>query len=94
MKTIFLQLTEEEFQEHITIALQKALEKLTPENHEVAYITRKEAAALLHVSLPTLNKYTKTGKLKSFKINGRVLCRREDIDAALTSVEPLKYSRG
>jgi excisionase family DNA binding protein len=94
MKTIFIQLSEEELQEQIMIAVQKALEKFTPKNHEVAYITRKEAAALLHVSLPTLHEYTKTGKLKSLRIHGRVLYSREDIDSALTSVETLKYRRG
>ena len=93
MKTIFIQLSEEEFQEHITIAVQKALENIVPLKQETEYLTRKEAASQLRITLPTLNKYTKGGNLKGYKINGRVLYRKEDIQSALTSVEPLKYSR-
>ena len=59
----------------------------------VKYLTRKEVATKLHISLPTLNEYTKSGKLKAYRINGRVLYRNDEIESALTSVEPLKYRR-
>ena len=93
MKGIIIPLTEEEFQAHLDAAIRSALENFTPQNEKVEYLTRKDVAAKLHISLPTLNEYSKTGKLKAYRINGRVLYRNDEIDAALTSVEPLKYRR-
>ncbi|MBO7557332.1 MAG: helix-turn-helix domain-containing protein [Bacteroidaceae bacterium] len=56
----------------------KQLEK----EKEPRFYSRKEAAKLLHVSLPTLNEYTKQGRLKSRRINGRVLYDANEIDNA------------
>ncbi len=50
---------------------------------EPRFYTRKEAAELLHVTLPTLNEYTKQGRLKSRRINGRVLYDANEIDNAV-----------
>jgi len=47
------------------------------------YLTRTEVAKLLHISLPTLSDWTKTGRLKSYRIGSRVLYKREEIDAGL-----------
>ncbi len=94
MKGIIIQITEEEFQAKLTAAISKALEQYTPPTNDVGiYRTRKEVAEKLHISLPTLNEYTKSGKLRAYRINGRVLYREQDIEAALTSIEPLKYKR-
>ncbi len=57
----------------------KQLEK----EKEPRFYTRKEAAELLHVTLPTLNEYTKQGRLKSKHINGRVLYDANEIDSAV-----------
>ncbi len=32
------------------------------------YLNRKQAAAVLHISLTTLTEYTKTGKIKGYRI--------------------------
>ena len=56
----------------------KQLEK----EKEPRFYTRKEVAKLLHVSLPTLNEYTKQGRLKSKRINRRVLYDANEIDSA------------
>ncbi|MBT3385984.1 MAG: helix-turn-helix domain-containing protein [Prolixibacteraceae bacterium] len=93
MKGIIIPLTEEEFQAHLTAAVLIALENFIPKNKGIEYLTRKEVATKLHISLPTLNEYTKSGKLKAYRINGRVLYRNDEIESALTSVEPLKYRR-
>ena len=57
----------------------KQLEK----EKEPRFYSRKEAAELLHVTLPTLNEYTKQGRLKSKRINGRVLYDANEIDSAV-----------
>lgn len=93
MKGIIITISEEEFQEQLTLAILKALENFSPKKEEIKYLTRKEVSEKLHISLVTLNVYTKTGRLPACRINGRVLYREDAIDAALTSVEPLKYGR-
>ena len=93
MKGIIIPLTEEEFQEHLASAIEKALKNLVPKKAEIEYLTRKETSQRLHISLPTLNEYTKSGKLKAYRISGRVLYRKDDINSALTEVQPLKYRR-
>lgn len=47
------------------------------------YWTRKKVAEELNITLPTLRKWTKTGKVKGHKIEGRVYYKPEDIDMAL-----------
>jgi len=46
-------------------------------------LDRKEAAALLKISLPTLLKRVNDGTIKSTKIGRRVLFHRAEIDAIL-----------
>lgn len=93
MNGIIIQITPEEFQDLIDSAVDKALQKFTPGDAEVEYLTRNEVSERIHVSLPTLNEYTKTGRILSCRIKGRVLYRKQDVDAALTVTEPLKYCR-
>ena len=53
--------------------------------------TRKETAAKLNVSLPTLNEYTKRGLIEGYRFGVRVMYTQRDIDAALTK---MNYGRG
>ena len=46
----------------------------------VKYITRKETASHLKISLPTLQEWTKLGILKSIKIGNRVLYRSDIVE--------------
>lgn len=45
--------------------------------------TRKETAEFLKVSLPTLHIWSKTGKLKFYRIGNRVLYKKNEIMNAL-----------
>jgi excisionase family DNA binding protein len=47
------------------------------------YLTRKETADLLNVSLPTLNAYTKTGKINACRFGVRVLYRESEIHSQM-----------
>jgi len=44
------------------------------------YITRKEVAKLLRISLPTLHDWTKTSVLPSYKMQSRVLYKRSEVE--------------
>ena len=93
MKGIIIPYTEEEFDARLEAILQKVLENYVPVQKETNYFTRKEVAKKLHISLPTLNEYTKSGNLKGYRIMGRILYKIDEVDSALTSIEPLKYRR-
>lgn len=94
MKGVIISLTEEEFEARLEAAIQKALENYSPERAEIIYKTRPEAAKKLRVSLPTLNLLTKKGIINGYRLNGRILYRDDELDGALTAVQPIKYRRG
>lgn len=57
------------------------------------YATREEVAKLLHITLPTLNQLTKSGKLTALRIGGRVLYDLKSIEDSLTQIVTNKYKR-
>ena len=50
------------------------------------YLTRKETANQLNVSLPTLNQYTKRGLITGFRFGVRVMYKQTNIEAALIKI--------
>ncbi len=56
------------------------------------YITRKEAAAMLHLSLNTLDTYSQEGKLKAYRIGNRILYKAGEINEALRLMKPSKIT--
>lgn len=50
------------------------------------YLTRKEVAVMLRVSLPTLHVYTKLGWLKAYRIGKRVLYRENEVKQGLDTL--------
>lgn len=65
--------------------LDEKLSNLQPANKQkpAKYLTRKETAAKLRVSLPTLADWTRIGILKSKRIGSRILYLSTDVDAAI-----------
>lgn len=59
----------------------------------VRYLSRREAADALHVTLPTLAQWTKTGKIKAHRIGRRVLYRADDLQSALSPIVTKKAVR-
>ena len=55
------------------------------------YLTRKETAEQLNVSLPTLNQYTKRNLITGYRFGVRVMYKTTDIEAALKN---MNYGRG
>lgn len=61
---------------------------------QTGFITRKEAAKLLKISLPTLHEWTKLGWLQSYRIGTRILYKQQEIEASLHKVGSLKFKKG
>ena len=55
------------------------------------YLTRKETARQLNVSLPTLNEYTKRNLITGYRFGVRVMYKQSDIEASLKN---MNYGRG
>lgn len=53
-------------------------------NSQPEYLTRKQTAERLHLSLTTLDSYTKLGILTAHKIGHRVLYRAAEINDSLS----------
>jgi len=65
----------------------------TAQNHS-KFISRLEVAKLLRISLPTLNEWTKLGRLLSYKMGNRVLYNAQEVENALCNVTAYKYKKG
>jgi len=57
------------------------------------FISRSEAAKLLKITLPTLNEWTKLGRLKSYKIGNRVLYKLDEVIEAVKSTSNNKHKK-
>ena len=58
-----------------------------PQTQESDLISRDEVCKILHFNKTTLNKHTRSGRLKSYSIGNRVLYKRSEV---LEAVTPLK----
>lgn len=59
----------------------------TPPPPQTEFITRKQTAQILRVSLPTINDWTKTGKIKGYRIGSRVRYKRNEIENSLLQIK-------
>ena len=88
-KAVLIQYGNQEFQDIIKKSLLEAIEGLNlfsksqPEK-EKQILTRKETAAMLNISLPTLHAYTMQGKIKSFRLGYSVRYRLQDVYDSLS----------
>lgn len=58
-----------------------------------SYITRQEAATILHITLPTLLKWTMEERIKGYRIGRRVLYKKNEIEAAINPMFTHKKPR-
>ena len=54
---------------------------------ETELLTRKEAAKLLGVSLPTILDWTKTGKITGYRIASRIRYKRHELETSLSQIK-------
>jgi excisionase family DNA binding protein len=83
-----LNITEDKFQMLISRAVESAIAKQMNTNGETqsvdkAWLTRMEAARYLKISLPSLDKLTKQGKLIASRIGRKKLYSKDQINKSL-----------
>lgn len=85
--------TPEELIESVRRVIKQEIADLNLERTAPKYLTRREVADLLKISLPTLNDYTRTGRIKGHRIGSRVLYSEEEVTKAVKEIATVKYLR-
>ncbi len=86
LKTYISEAVSSELSKHFAAA------PLPPQNQEL--LTRKEAAKLLSISLPTLLDFTKSGKITGYRIGTRVRYKRSELEQSLKQIRSAKQKGG
>lgn len=73
--------------------LDKALSQHVKPN-KPKFITRKEVATLLNVTLATLHDWTKLGWIQSYKVGRRVLYKESEVIASVEKLALNKHKKG
>ncbi len=89
----FIVVSKEDLTSTISSVLKEELKDLNPvkQKEEKEYITRKEVAKLLGISLPTLNDWSKKGVIPSYRIQSRVRYIKAEVLECLKKVNTIKY---
>lgn len=92
MQNIIL-VNEKELRDLISDSITKVLDTFKPvePSNENELITRKETAKILDISLPTLNAYTRDGKIQSYRIGSRIRYKRNEVINSVLKVQSFKY---
>jgi len=98
LSDLVISCTKGEFTDMVINAFKSANSELHPPKqaeHQggAEYATRKEVSQTFKISLPTLNRLSKDGTLTAYRIGGRVLYRKDEMNNALTAIPNLKYRR-
>ena len=83
---IIEKVTLRELQEMFSNVLESKIEYLKPRNqssNETKFLTRKETAEILRISLPTLTDWTRQGFLNTINIGRRVLYSYSEVQGLL-----------
>lgn len=84
-----------DLQELITLAVRNELANVQLNNspETVEFLTRKQTALKLQISLPTLHAWTKDGLIQGYRISGRVRYKSIEVESALKAMQT-KTKRG
>ena len=81
----------DELKSIVEAAIRKIMLELKEDVPEVdEYLTTRQLAKLLHVSIGTIVNWRGSGKLKSHKIGNRILFKREDILTKIKELRPFR----
>lgn len=86
-------ITPDSLRDIIRQAVREEMSEQKSQQPETLYLTRKETAKRFRISLPTLNELTKSGRVKGYRVGGRVLYKETETDAALTEIATSKFAR-
>jgi excisionase family DNA binding protein len=70
--------------------VQEKISQLQQEQQMPTYLSRKQVAQLLKISLPTLHEWTKLGLIPSYKIGNRVYYKSNEVKNSLVETKYLK----
>ena len=95
-ETILISLPLNQLESLIDNAIDKAIREYSTQLHKVEdkpdFLTRKQTAEKLHLSLGTLDQYVKSGLITSYKIGHRVLFKSDEInDSLFQSIQNQKF---
>lgn len=80
--------------EAVSSELSKHFTDVTLSGQATELLTRKEAAKLLSISLPTLLDFTKSGKITGYRIGTRVRYKRSELENSLLQIQSIKSKGG
>ncbi len=85
-QTIQIHLTVDELSELIKESVKEAVQVALAARGDSSskYLTRKETALKLNISLPTLHRWTLKSRLRAYRIESRVLYKEKDIENDLS----------
>ncbi|HIB46878.1 MAG TPA: DNA-binding protein [Flavobacteriaceae bacterium] len=85
-----IQMTPEDLQEQISTTIKGSIDTLVKTLSKKPceeYLTRKEVAQLFKVDLSTVHNWTKSGKIQSYGLGGRLYYKRSEIDNSLVKLK-------
>ena len=92
--TIGIEALKGELIEALRKEVQDCLAKSQSPNEQLEYITRKEAALILGISLPTLGKFTKEGIVPAYRISSRIRYKKSEVHESMNKIVAFKGKRG
>ena len=93
-KIILFPIPIEELKNLISEVLKKELEKFPSNNsppQDPEFISRRDAAKLLRISLPTLSDYIFRSILPAYRIGNNIRLRKDEVLNALEKIQTIKY---
>lgn len=79
-----------ELSDTIRKEISSCLADFQPKQPDTDFITRKEAAVILGVSLPTLAKWTLNGIIPAYRISSRIRYKKSEVEDSLSKIRSLK----
>ena len=87
MNTVIqIQISPEDFKSLLKETLREEISGIQFKPPEQKFYSRQKAAEILNISLPTLDKYTRLGRIRGTRLGGRVLYSDEDLKKALKEI--------
>ena len=85
---LFQGITLDQFKTVLVLLLDERLKELAkvPEPQKVEYLTRKEVASLLSISMPTLHEWCKKKILNPYRMGCRVYFKSEEVNESLKQI--------
>ncbi len=95
MKTILLNaISLEEFKTIFREIVDEELEKyFSGQSDPEEYLSRKETAAKLKISLPTLHNYSKQGLIKSHRVLNQIRYKKSEVEGSMKEIRDRRYSK-